>query len=240
MVAPADAPALLARLLTGDLPLSTWNAFVVEHGATIDLTGVNLASQMLSGISFTRCRMSGANFQRSCLQNADLSYTELSGANFAGADLRGALLCHARCQRADFQEAEMRGADLSWAKLASSNLTGVDLNLVKLWKTDLRGAQHGQLEASAGTDFMGVTNAIGQAIQTRMVPFPRMLRVVGAMAGVPHHWRGTEASAPMVSLPDPEEDPAAFLEAKIQEFGFKKMPRCSEDGSLLYVEVARP
>lgn len=239
MAAPAEAPALLARLLVGDFGLASWNEFVAEHGAAIDLTGENLASTMLSGISFTRCRMSGANFQGACLQNADLSYAELSGANFRGADLRGALFCHARCQRGEFREAELRGADLSWAKLAGSHFGGVDLNLTKLWKTDLRGATHEQVQAEAGTDFMGVTNAIGQAIQTRLVPFPRMLRVVGAMAGVPHHWRGTDANAPMVSLPDPEEDPAAFLESKIHEFGFKKVPRCNEDGTLLYVEVVR-
>lgn len=237
MYKTADAPDLLLRLLQGELAPTQWNEFVEEFGESIDLAGADLSGRMLTGISFRRCRLVGADFQRCGLQNADLSYAELGGASFVGADLRGASLAHARCLDADFEQADLKGTDLSWSKLGGASLVGVDLNQSKLWKTDLRGARYGELQAESGTDFMGVTNVVGQTQQTRLVPFPKMLRVVGAMAGIPHHWRGEESEAPLSALPDSTEDPAAFLEAKIAEHGFRKVASCGEDGNLLYYDV---
>lgn len=228
---------LIQRILQGTATAQEWTRRLAESAEPLDLREVDLSTQLLRGLTLTACNLAGANLSGTCLQDADLSRADLTGAQLKNADLRGANLSYAQASGACFDAATVVGADLSWANMTQCTFVGVDLNKARLWKTDLRGATFEPFEPGKGQDFVSEGGRLaGQSPAKRRVPFTRMLRVVGAMAGIPHHWRG-EGEVPLVELPDAGMDPAEYLEAKIQEYGFKRLPRRAEDGSLNYYEV---
>jgi len=123
--------------------------------AHLDLRGITLVHEDLSGLDLSGYDLAFANLSRSDLTGTNLSYAKLYRARlehavldeceFLGADLSHASLneCHAqRCGfgGADLSEASMINADLSQATLSQSRLVHADLRAANLEKARLSEA----------------------------------------------------------------------------------------------------
>jgi uncharacterized protein YjbI with pentapeptide repeats len=81
---------------------------------------MNNQSMGLMRTEMGSANLAGADFSRTNLGHAILTYANLRGADFAGADLRDADLTGADASGANFTGADLRGADLTNAKLAGA------------------------------------------------------------------------------------------------------------------------
>jgi uncharacterized protein YjbI with pentapeptide repeats len=100
-----------------------------------ELLGVNLEGAMLRD----------ATFQRSAMQNANLSHVDGYRAKFVSAIMTGVRLDHARLIEADLTRADLTGAsmvetDLRNAKLVNAILRDANLTGAKVQGTDFRNA----------------------------------------------------------------------------------------------------
>lgn len=74
------------------------------------LPGADLSEAQASGIEFFRCDLSGVNFEKAILRNANFRLANIRGAKFAGADMGVAIL----------RETDLEGVDLSGVDLATT------------------------------------------------------------------------------------------------------------------------
>ncbi len=120
------------------------------HGSTkrpsrLDLRGINLDNQDLSGLD-----LSGYDFSHAAMNRVDLTRTNLSYAVFVGTSLEkavlneceflGANLSHAQLNECHAKNCGFGGADLSHASLINSDLVEAVLSRSILRRADLRAA----------------------------------------------------------------------------------------------------
>ncbi|MCL4302805.1 MAG: pentapeptide repeat-containing protein [Anaerolineae bacterium] len=111
-----------------------------EQGKLLNLRGVNLQKNDLSGALLRGLNLSGANLQEADLSYAYLERADLSKANLHEAYLIRAKLVEANLSRTDLTDAVLISADLTKANLCGANLLGADLCGSNLTEADLRGA----------------------------------------------------------------------------------------------------
>jgi len=119
-----------------------------------DLTGLSFKRRDLAGANLAGANLENASFYRAVLREADLSGANLTRANFnradltlailAGARMDGAMLYMAAAPRADFSdasmiEAMMGRADLTLTTFGGANLEFADLGRARLTNADLAG-----------------------------------------------------------------------------------------------------
>jgi len=102
-----------------------------KSGRKLDETGMNLASNVLSGLNLARVQFVGTTLTKADLSGTNLSEGDFSGSNFdsanlSGADLSGADLGGVSMRHANLSSARLCGADLSGANLEGANLTEAD------------------------------------------------------------------------------------------------------------------
>lgn len=108
-----------------------------------DLRGLQLGKQQLTGASFRRCDLEGANLEGAVLQKAILKNASLKEAYLAGADLTGADLSSADLEGANLEKANLAGANLGRANLEGANLSGANLAGAKMGHVVLDSANLG-------------------------------------------------------------------------------------------------
>ncbi|MEM7167849.1 MAG: pentapeptide repeat-containing protein [Planctomycetota bacterium] len=212
-----------------------WNDLLSEHPDGLDLQGADLTGRSLDGYSFERCDLQGANFGRCSLQGANFENANLKGIVLIGADLRGANLRHTQASGANLEGARLDNADMSWAFFKDANLAGVDLTKVQLWKTDLRNANFPEFKKGKDQDYLVES---GAPVERKRVHFTRLLRLLGAMIGVPYRWTGS-GDLPQVELPPKDADPQRYLDAVIIELGLRKIPHKTGRGEVEFYEITR-
>jgi hypothetical protein len=119
----------------------------------ISLTGVDVSSAFLQGLSLPHAKLVRASFASADLRDsdfhlADLTWADLHFANFRNSDLERSILDHA----------SLREADLSEANLAGSRLDEADLTNADLHDADLRGIAWQRIAAVMNTNISGVRN----------------------------------------------------------------------------------
>jgi uncharacterized protein YjbI with pentapeptide repeats len=123
--------------------LDGWRAFDVTF-EDADLSGFSLLDEpVLQNVTFTRCRLTGANFAGARLRNVTFEGCTLDDANLRMLDAEGvvfndAVLVGADLHAAKFTEVRMRGCDLRGSDWNESRLKTVDLRGSRL--EDVRGA----------------------------------------------------------------------------------------------------
>ena len=100
-----------------------------------DLTGIHLASANLSGADLTGTELGGAS-----LWDANLSNCKLVDANLSAACLNNASLARADVSNANLRYAHLSAANLQDADLSNANLCGAYLNEANLQRANLQGA----------------------------------------------------------------------------------------------------
>jgi hypothetical protein len=133
-----------------------------KNGLSLDLSGIQMIAEDLSGIDFSSgnigagglCTsdLTGADFRNARLSGCDLSYADLASANLRGADLRGSILSAANLYTALLESANMEGTILKGANLISAEMQSVKIN-----GADFEGAQLG-LTSLGGVDLSGAIN----------------------------------------------------------------------------------
>jgi uncharacterized protein YjbI with pentapeptide repeats len=109
-----------------------------------DLSGANLANANFEGaqldmVTLQRSRLSGANFEKASLLQADLHKSDLENSNFEGAQLNDVNLQGSRLFGANFKNAHLAKADLRGANLTNVNFERAQLNDVNLQGSELSG-----------------------------------------------------------------------------------------------------
>ncbi|MEY2473850.1 MAG: hypothetical protein QOK28_3179 [Actinomycetota bacterium] len=137
--------------------LDGWRAFGVAF-EDCDLSGFSLLDEaVLQNVSFTRCRLSGANFSGARLRRVTFSECKLDDVNLRMAD----------AEQVVFADAVLVGSDLHAAKLTDVRMRGCDLRATDWTKAalktvDLRGSR---LEDIRGADRLrGVTIESSQVV----------------------------------------------------------------------------
>jgi uncharacterized protein YjbI with pentapeptide repeats/class 3 adenylate cyclase/predicted ATPase len=105
-----------------------------HNGEMINLVGVDLAGQDLSGIDLRLAYLNGVDLSKANITGANLSQAYLREVN-----LEGARLDRANLNKANLFRASLVGADLSETNLNRTNLRGADLRGAKLNRANLRG-----------------------------------------------------------------------------------------------------
>lgn len=105
-----------------------------------NLTGTSLQSATLWEANFSNCKLVSANLRSAFLNNATLAGADLSNANLRSAHLGGANLSGADLSNASLRSAFMSNANLSGAILQGANLRAAHLYNVNLQAADLSGA----------------------------------------------------------------------------------------------------
>lgn len=100
----------------------------------IVLRGVDLRNRL----SFSCCRLAGADLSDANLRGADFSEADLWGAELSGVNLRMADLTNSNLQEAKLTEACLDGALLSEAYLPWADLTKAEATQIDLTNADLR------------------------------------------------------------------------------------------------------
>jgi uncharacterized protein YjbI with pentapeptide repeats len=117
------------------------------EGYRLDLRGANLQRAYLARLNF-----SGARFNETQMQGADLEGAQMRGADFFKAQMQGADLKGAKMQGAEFKMAAMLGADFRKAQMQ-----GVQFILANMQGADFREAQMQEANFSTagmkGADF---------------------------------------------------------------------------------------
>ncbi len=121
----------------------------VEHESDDDR--IDLSGSYIPGVN-----LSGAQFERVCLDGTDLSRATLDRALLRGAALRGAVLEDAFLRYADLRDTDLTGADLRAAALRGvlldgANIFGAKLEGASLLRTDMSGVKNaikGQVAAA--------------------------------------------------------------------------------------------
>lgn len=116
-----------------------------QRPSRLDLRGITLFHEDLSGLDLSGYDLAYANLTRSDLTRTILSYTKLHQASldqtimdeceFLGADLSHASLNECSAKRCGFG-----GADLSHASIINADLSDATLSRSKLYHTDLRAS----------------------------------------------------------------------------------------------------
>ncbi len=124
----------------------------------------------LSGADFSKANLCEANLAGAHLDGANLTQANLTQAHLDGADLRRArflatCLSGANLSRADLSMAFIIVADLSKANLTGSNLGGTLLFVVDLWRANLSGTIFEQVKMM-GTVFGDVDLSTAKSLDT--------------------------------------------------------------------------
>jgi len=136
----------------------------------LDLRGITLLHEDLSGLDLSGYDLSHANLNSSNLSRTILSYTRLHRASleqsildeceFLGSDLSHASLNECRAERCGFG-----GADLSHASMINANLKGSTLSQSKLVNADLRAANFEKARLS-GADLSSAIFTRAQMVES--------------------------------------------------------------------------
>jgi uncharacterized protein YjbI with pentapeptide repeats len=118
----------------------------------LDLRGIPLRSLDLANLHLPFALLEGADFFRSNLKDADLSYCRAQGAVFHQAVLTGARFIAAELKYADLSMSDLTGADLTRAQLEEADLGWAHLQEASFRDAFLRGAKMERVKAEE-TDF---------------------------------------------------------------------------------------
>ena len=105
-----------------------------------DLDGANLSGANLERTSFYRTGLRGADLSAANLAGANLNRADLTLANLHQANLEGAMLYLADAGRANFAETNARGAMLGKARLILADFRGADLDYSDLGEASMNDA----------------------------------------------------------------------------------------------------
>ena len=131
--------------------VEVWNAWRERSGDKPDL----------SGAEFIRGELNEANLSRTNLVGTDLSGASLTWANLNGSDLRRANLGWADVAWSDLAEANLNGSKLIRANLNGVDLGGADLSRANLAEANLAEANlRNTIFARADLSGANLTNAI--------------------------------------------------------------------------------
>lgn len=133
---------------------------IVRRDVTRDLHEIDL-----SGSTFPRADLTGANFHgvkldRVYFEYADLTNADLSGMSLAQNSFENATLRGTNLSRVQGVDVRFDGADLTGAHLNNVNIQAMSLRTYNLSKTDLAGAQL-QYANLAGADLTDVADLTG-------------------------------------------------------------------------------
>jgi|GEM_PF-1093786 hypothetical protein len=131
--------------------VEVWNEWRLKHPEiSPDLASSDLCFQDLSGINFTRTNLREANLYRVKLANANLTFATLLSSNLCQADLREAKfhrsylafarLNGAKLWRADLNHAWLGNSDISYAILSEASLRDANLSGCRATATIFSGA----------------------------------------------------------------------------------------------------
>ncbi len=116
--------------------VEAWNAWR-DVAYTPDLSGADLASEVLVNVDFSEVNLSRANLSEANLFRANLSEANLFRANLSEANLSEANLSEANLSEANLSEANLPGANLSGVDLSYADLSRADLSYADLSRADL-------------------------------------------------------------------------------------------------------
>ncbi len=119
----------------------------------ISLTGVDVSSAFLQGLSLPRANLMRANLSSADIRNADLHQANLTNADLHYANFRGANLEHAVFDNASLSNTDLAGADLSGARFDAADLSNADLGAA-----NLSGIVWQKIAAIARANIAGVKN----------------------------------------------------------------------------------
>ena len=131
----------LLRELAGPAVLAAWSASVLGAGAA-GVVAEN-ARDVNGALGIVERRT--ADLRGQDLRGQDLRGQDLRGAVLDGADLSGLRLVGRDLTGASLRGAHLADADLTDANLTDADLTGADLSFARLHRTELRGAQVGDV-----------------------------------------------------------------------------------------------
>ena len=123
--------------------LDGWRAFSVAF-EDCDLSGLSLLDEaVLQNVTFTRCRLSGANFAGARLRGVTFTGCKLDDMNLRMVDaekvvIDDAVLVGADLHAVKFNDVRVRGCDLRGSDWSKATLKAVDLRGSRL--EDIRGA----------------------------------------------------------------------------------------------------
>lgn len=137
----ADVEWLLVTHENGKGPVDWSNESQLQREG-LDLRGVNLSQENLSGLPLTRMRsgLLPGEWQTSTEEQRSASVVHLEATNLASAQLQGAELAAAQLQNVSLVGAQLQGATLRWAQLQGANLGGAQLQQANLREVLLEGA----------------------------------------------------------------------------------------------------
>ncbi|MCC8251064.1 pentapeptide repeat-containing protein [Saccharothrix luteola] len=95
-------------------------------------SALDLRNTCLSGTSWLRAQLVGADFSGADLEGAQFVQAELGNSRFVGANLGNAVFVGTSLAHADLSGASLRGVDLTDANLRGAKLSGADVGQAKL------------------------------------------------------------------------------------------------------------
>ena len=151
--------------------VEVWNSWYKKHRRVIpDLTQANLSNLNLSGINFRKAILKQANLNntdlsKAQLNNADLEKANLLGANLSSTNFQGANLDFAILKAIINRQTIMADKYLKIYEIVnhtgeSKNFTGIDLSNSNLFKADLSNAELGNAKLNnANLNSANLSNA---------------------------------------------------------------------------------
>jgi uncharacterized protein YjbI with pentapeptide repeats len=128
-------------------------------GTGLDLRGMVLVEEDLSGLDLSYCDLTGADLTGADMTKATLLHARLSGADLHAADLTEAELGGAVLSGADLTQATLSDAGLGMANLDRATLFGTDLQRTMLTGASFLGADLRKCDLrharARGVDFSG-------------------------------------------------------------------------------------
>ena len=100
--------------------------------STGDCSGQDFSNQDLTGLYAPTVNFTGAKFEKTILNYADLNGTNLSGATLPGAELNYAYLSLAVLNQATLVDADLVGAELIGADLTGADLTNTLITIARM------------------------------------------------------------------------------------------------------------
>lgn len=126
-----------------------------QNAAQISKTknGMSCPQCNLFQASLSNLALTGRNFSKARLRQADISLSQLNRANLSGADLRdadafGVVMTGADLRRANMTNASFVGAHLEGARFDGANLTGVNFSGAEM--RTAKGLTQAQLNGACG------------------------------------------------------------------------------------------
>lgn len=124
----------------------------------VNWAGCGKRNLMLSGSDFTKAKLGDADLsftdlRNSALDGADFTKAKLMRASLANSKAKDANFSKTEAYRGDFQKLMAPDADFSGAELQRANFTGADLTSVSFEKAELSRAQFSK-STLTGADFI--------------------------------------------------------------------------------------